>query len=384
MPLRVLFATPAYWPALAFGGPIWMARELNEGMTALGHRVEVVTTSLVDLSTRPPSRTATRTVAGVPVHYLGTPIRYRWMGITPTLPLVLRRLPRPDVVHVFGFRDFVGTVVAAWAARAEIPYVFEPLGMYRPKLRKVPLKRAFDPAVAGHVARRAAVVVATSEFEKRELVATGIPAARVDVRGNGFPPPLPPGARNGQLRRRLDVPATAPLVLFVGRIAAGKGIDLLLDAVRSLPDAHVVLLGPDGNDGTLEDVERASGEAALRGRVHRLPPSASERPLELYAEADVFALPSAGESFGMVAAEAAAAGTPVLLTDRCGVADSLGGRGALVVEYERDAVREGLARLLADAELRRRLGEGGRTVAAELSWATIVRRQEAIYRRIAR
>jgi glycosyltransferase involved in cell wall biosynthesis len=254
--------------------------------------------------------------------------------------------------------------------------------MFRPKLRKVRTKRAFDTALARRVARGAAVVVATSEFERAELVATGVPGERIEIRGNGFPPPLEPGERDG-LRERLGL-AEEPLLLYVGRIARGKGIELLLEAARALEGVHVALVGPDGGDGTLAAVSAAAAEAGLRGRVHRLPPvSGSERPLSLYAEADVFVLASEGESFGMVAAEAAAAGTPVVLTDRCGVADVLGGRGALVVPYERDAVTRAVAELVADADLRRRLGDGGRRVAAELSWAEIVRRQEAIYRRVA-
>ncbi|MBD0330078.1 MAG: glycosyltransferase [Thermoleophilia bacterium] len=380
--LRILFASPAYWPALAFGGPIWMARELNEGMIRRGHAVDVVTTSLVDLERPGARRTATRSVDGVSVHYLATPARYRWMGVTPSLPLVLRRLPRPDVVHVFGYRDPVGTAVAAWAALLGVPYVFEPLGMHRPKLRKVRTKRLLDALVAGRVARGAAAVVATSEFERRELVEAGIPPSRIDIRGNGFPPPLA-GETRGALRSRIGV-GEAPLLLYVGRVARGKGIDLLLAAARSLDGVHVALVGPDGGDGTAAAVRAAGSEPALRGRVHHLPPpSASERPLDWYADAEVFVLASEGESFGMSAAEAAAAGTPVVLTDRCGVADVLGGRGALVVPYEPRAVREAVARLLADPALRRALGEQGRAVAAELSWDVIVARQEAVYRRVA-
>src|SRR5215211_3078090 len=212
-PLRILFASPAYWPALAFGGPIWMARELNEGMVRLGHAVEVVTTSLVDLQHRGARRSETRLVEGVTVHYLATPLHYRWMGITPTHPLTLRRLARPDVVHVFGYRDVVGTVTAAWAARRRLPYVFEPLGMFRPKLRKVRTKRVLDAAVAGRVARGAGIVVATSEFEQDELVGTGVPPERIEIRGNGFPPPLE-HVPDGQLRRRLHLPGDARLALY--------------------------------------------------------------------------------------------------------------------------------------------------------------------------
>ena len=145
--LRVLFATPAYWPATAFGGPIWVQRELARRLVERGHEVEVVTTSLLDLHRRGAARSRVEVVDGAHVHYLATPVRYRWMGVTPSLPLALRRLPRPDAVHLFGFRDVVTTTTASWARMRRIPYVLEPLGMFRPRLRKVRAKQAFDATV---------------------------------------------------------------------------------------------------------------------------------------------------------------------------------------------------------------------------------------------
>src|SRR4029077_10617297 len=109
-----------------------------------GPTVDVLTTTILDLHRRPSARSHLGVVDGARVTYLGTPLRYRWMGITPTLPLVLRRLARPDVAHVMGFRDPVTTGVAAWCRARRVPYVFEPVGMLRPRLRKVLLKRAFD------------------------------------------------------------------------------------------------------------------------------------------------------------------------------------------------------------------------------------------------
>ena len=151
--LRILFAAPAWWPALAFGGPIPVTRELSERLAAHGHGVSVLTTTLVDLQTRPASRTRTETHAGVAITYLATPVSYRWMGITPSLPVALRRVERPDVVHVLGFRDPISTGVATWARARRIPYVFEPLGMFEPRLRKVTLKRGLDATLYRGVAR---------------------------------------------------------------------------------------------------------------------------------------------------------------------------------------------------------------------------------------
>jgi glycosyltransferase involved in cell wall biosynthesis len=377
--LRILFATPAYWPATAFGGPIAKLRELGAGLAAAGHEVRVVTTALEGLDGPRTLRTVTRTVDGVEVAYAATPLRFRWMGITPTLPLLLRRLPRPDVVHVFGFRDVVGTVTAAWCAATGIPYVLEPLGMFRPRLRKVPLKRVLDETAFRFVPRRAAAVVATSGRERDDVLAGGVPASNVEVRPNGFPK-VAAASGGDALRARLGI-GDAPLALYVGRIAAGKGIEFLLDAARALPDLHAVLAGPDDGHGTARLVRAAETADGTRGRVHWL--GIHERPAELYGAADVVVLASEGESFGSAAAEAAAAGAAVVVTDRCGVAELLGpADAAVVVPYDARAVVDAISRVAGDAELRVELGARARRLAEEHSWERAVQRQEQIYRRV--
>jgi glycosyltransferase involved in cell wall biosynthesis len=348
-------------------------RELVRRLVERGHSVHVVTTTIVELARRPAPRSFVREVDGATVHYLATPARYRWMGITPTLPIALARLPRPDVAHVFGFRDVVTTGTAAWCRLRRVPYVFEPLGMFEPRLRKVQLKRALDASVYRGVARGAAAVVVASDRERDAVVSCRVDPARVHIRGNGFPEPGDEGAANGELRTRLSIPAGAPLVLYVGRIAAGKGIEHLLEAARRIPDAHVVFVGPDDRHGTA--VEQTDN-------VHVLP-ATNEPPLELYRQADVFVLPSEGESFGMVAAEAAAAGTPVIVSDRCGIAGYFEDGEALVVPYDREAVVDAVRRVLSDDELRARLARGGIEAARRTSWDRVTDRQEEIYRAVA-
>jgi len=379
--MRALFATPAYWPAVAFGGPIWMARELTEGLVRRGHAVDVLTTSLRSIDEPPAERlrTTVRELGGVIVHELATPLRYRWMGVTPSLPLALRALPRPDVVHVFGFRDVVTTTTAAWCRLREIPYVFEPLNMVKPQFRNLPLKRAFDRVLGDPVVGGARLVVANSEHERAQLIELGLAAERIVVRPNGFP--APHEERAGVLRPRIGLSPETPLVLNVGRWSFKKGLDLLLDAVAGIPDLHVALVGFDDGDGTRAELERRRERPELAGRVHLIPPFDEQQPRELYGDADVFVLPSRDESFGMVAAEAAAAGVASVVTDQCGVAELLRGRAALVVPVSAEAIRGAVERLLADPGLRATLGAGGREVAAETSWDSVVELQEAYYRR---
>jgi glycosyltransferase involved in cell wall biosynthesis len=364
--LRILFAAPAWEPSRAFGGPVVAAGELVRRLVARGHVVDVLTTTIVDLHHRPSARSRLGLVDGATVHYLGTPLRYRWMGITPTLPLALARMKRPDIVHVFGFRDPVTTGSAAWCRLARVPYVFEPLGMFQPRLRKVALKRALDATLYRGVARAAAAVVVASQRERDDVAACAIPPEKIFVRGNGFPDPEEPLA-NGDLRTELGIPADAPLLLYVGRIASGKGIDHLLAAVCELPDAHLVIAGPDDRHGVATDGER----------VHKLAMT-EEPPRRLYPQADVFVLASEGESFGMVAAEAAAAGTPVIVSDRCGIAGFFAEGEALVVPYERAAVVDAIRRLLGDDALRDQLARGGPAAARRMSWDSVTDTQERI------
>ena len=376
--LRIVLASPAYWPARAFGGPVVVARELVRRLVDRGHEVDVLTTTLQDLHTAPSRHTSVATVDGARVHALATPFHYRWMGITPTLPWWLERLPRPDVAHVYGFRDPVTTVTAHWCRLRRIPYVFEPLGMLRPRLRKVGLKRVLDSSLYHGIATGADLVATVSQIEADDVVAAGVPPERIAVRGNGFPDPdsMPVAA---DVRSQLGIGADARVVLYVGRIAAGKGIEHLLDAVRSDGGIHLVLAGPDDRHGTMERVRAAQTAAGMSGRVHVLPPT-PEPPLALYGAADVFVLASAGDSFGMVAAEAAAAGVPVVVSDRCGVAGFFRDGEALVVPDRRDAVIDAVRRVLADDALRGRLAAGGVTAARRMSWDHVADVQERIYR----
>jgi glycosyltransferase involved in cell wall biosynthesis len=377
-PLRILFATPAYWPATSFGGPTRAAKELTEGLVRAGNEVNVLTTSLRTVNGRPAgrARSVRSTVGGVDVLYLATPLRYRWMGITPTLPFAWPWRERPDILHVFGYRDVVTTLTAAWARSMRIPYVFEPLDMFVPQFRNVSLKRAFDRALGEPVAHGAALVVACSSHEQRQLVEAGLPERRIRIRLNGFP--APPAGGHGALRARLGLDAGDQLVLSVGRISFKKGLDLLVDAVAALDGVHLAIVGPDDGDGTLAALEAQRTALGVEDRVHLVGPLDTTSPFEVYGGADVFVLPSRNESFGIVAAEAVACGVPTVVTDRCGIAETLGS-AAIVVPCRTESIREAIATLIATPELRARLAAAGPEVARENSWSAMVERQLDLY-----
>jgi glycosyltransferase involved in cell wall biosynthesis len=248
--------------------------------------------------------------------------------------------------------------------------------MLRPRLRKVRLKRAFDATIARGVAGGARLVVVSSEREREDAVACGVDPGRIRVRGNAFPSPPPP---SGVDPLAGVVPDGAHVVLYVGRIAAEKGVEHLLEAARRVPAAHVVLAGPDDRHGTMDAVRAALVDPATHGRVHVLPPTPGP-PYDLYRRASVFVLASGGENFGLVAAEAAAAGTPVIVSDRTGVASAFEDGEALVVPFDPDATIAAVERVLGDDALRERLSAGALTAATRRTWDDVAAEQIAIYR----
>ena len=149
-------------------------------------------------------------------------------------------------------------------------------------------------------------------------------------------------------------------------------------------DTHVALVGPGGHAAVAAQVAVEAASDALRGRVHVVPPWSDERPLEIYGDADVLVLASTGrnENFGLVAAEAVAAGTPVVVSDQTGIAELVAGRAGIVVPPTAGAVREALGRILGDEEVRDRLRSATAALAEEHSAGTLVERQESLYRSV--
>jgi glycosyltransferase involved in cell wall biosynthesis len=102
-----------------------------------------------------------------------------------------------------------------------------------------------------------------------------------------------------------------------------------------------------------------------------------------YRDADVFVLPSQNENFGNTAAEAIAAGTPVVVTERCGIAPLLADVAGLVVPHDAGALARAIRAVIGDAELHARLAAGCSVVTSRLGWEEPVREMEALYNKLA-
>jgi glycosyltransferase involved in cell wall biosynthesis len=171
---------------------------------------------------------------------------------------------------------------------------------------------------------------------------------------------LPP---RSSFRSRWNIPPDCFLALFVGRLNKEKHLSLLIDAfaliAQASPDSHLCIIGPD-QDGSGKAAQKQVTGLRLSNRVHFTGPLSGRDLVQAYCDADLLALVSHRENFGMVALEAMAVGRPVLLTREVGLADEVAQGGAgLVVESTPDAIGTAWHTLLQDQDLRRALGERG-------------------------
>ena len=191
----------------------------------------------------------------------------------------------------------------------------------------------------------------------------------------------------GTARTRLGVPADAVLLLYVGRIQPLKAPDVLLSAAARLlersPELRdrlvVAVVGGPSGSGLSEPaaLQRLAGELGLPVRFE--PPCDPQRLRDWYLAADLVAVPSHNESFGLVALEAQACGTPVVATDVGGLRTTVqdGVSGLLVPGHDPSAWASALTRGLS---LRPELSVGAVAHAAAFSWAATADGLLATYR----
>ncbi len=396
--MRILNVTETYAPFLEFGGPPVKVRALSEGLARRGHQVTVLTADWgleKRLQSQEEKITAERSPFGwrrnengVQAIYLPTWMRYRTVSWNPAVKRYCRaRLQNFDIVHIFGLYDLLGPAVAAASRKRNLPYVLEPIGMFVPIVRNLWLKRMYHAVWGKQLLEKASAVIATSEQETDELVEGGLPGVRVVLRRNGVEAPAswPP---RGMFRKAHGISPEAKVVLFLGRLSAKKSPDLLLRAFAELSSRCIgipmtlVFAGPD-EGGVKAKLEQMATQLGVRTKVQFTGPLFGESKWAAYRDADVFALASQNENFGNTAAEAVAAGTPVIVTEQCGIAPLLANEAGLVVRHDKAELSRALERILSEAELRSQLANGCANVASRLGWDEPVRDMEALYSKLA-
>lgn len=313
----------------------------------------------------------------------------RRLAFSPALGAELRRTAVEfDLVHIHNLWQYPQYAAYSAARAAGRPYVVSPHGALDPYLRQQGRgrKRITGALWQRSMLERAALIHVTTDAERDLIadVAPHVPRAVVPCglyAGEFSNPPDPDGFRDRHLGGY-----RGPLILFLGRITQKKGLDVLIRAfgeVRREVDCRLAIVGPD-DEGLLPGLERLVSELRLGDHLDFTGPVYGEERLAALASADVWALSSHTENFGIAVIEAMAAGCAVVVSPGVNLAPDVATADAgVVAEAAPEAFARGLLSVLGDDHRRAALERAAPEFAARYDWAAIAPRLDEMYRSVA-
>jgi glycosyltransferase involved in cell wall biosynthesis len=294
---------------------------------------------------------------GIPVHALPEAGRFD-RAVIPGLRSLASEL-KPDLIQSHAVKSHF--LVRAARLDRGAPWVAFHHGYTWPDLRARVYNRLDRWSL-----RTAKRVLTVSEPFRRELIGRGVAPERIEVVHNAIDPQWGRRDRNPEaaeaLRAKLGIGQEKRVVLIVGRLSSEKDHRTLLEAMRRLPEAHLVIVGDGPERPRIEETVRALGLGESVTLVGQVP---SAEPY--YGIADICVLSSLSEGSPNALLEAMAAGVPVVATAVGGVPEMVShGESALLIQKgDCPAMTGAIAALLADGELARRLAAKAREVILE-------------------
>ncbi len=297
---------------------------------------------------------------------------------------IRREVECADVIHLMGHWTVLNALVYLAAMAGKKPYVVCPAGALRIYGRSRILKIVYNLLVGERLIRNASAWIAITEEERAQFEAYGVERDKVFVIPNGIDPEDFPNEGETGFRDKHGI-GNRPFILFVGRLNAIKGPDILLEAFcrgqHAWPEWHLVFAGPDG--GLLSMLKSNAAKCSAHDQVHFIGYVGGVEKSVAYHAADMLVIPSRHEAMSIVALESGISGTPVLLTDQCGfdVVERVGGGKAVPATVE--GVQAGLVEMLSDRAKLTVMGNRLRDyVRDNYTWVVVVRRYLGLYRKL--
>lgn len=295
----------------------------------------------------------------------GEVIRIPWFGrgwhprIEPYAPLVFaylvpgllagairHRFSRKvsfDVIHAHGLAAAVAALGMRWTGASQ-PTVVSMHAIYDLRQRRV-LAQGVRSLLG-----RADRVLTVSEASRQELLDIGLDPARVTAHQHWVDLDVFRPRSQAEARLQLGWPESAPTCLFVGRLLRKKGVGIILDLARRLPDVQFRMLGAEGDmEAEVAQVATALANLTLMRDPAGPPTTRLDTIATMYAAADLVLVPSQyEEAAGIVVLESSGAGTPVVASNLGGLREAVTPEIGRLVEPSADAFMAALQELLAD------------------------------------
>ena len=413
--LNIIHVIPLYLPV---GGTEIHTRELSIELVKLGHQVTVLTTDAIyinDLFPKIGYRTrhlgeAIFKDSGVVVYrfhvtnslFLSFIIKclsimcksMRDLGLlsqdhldyvealhnSPVVPKIYFKLISSNNVDVVNSTPFPlgwSLFLKDICKRKRVPFIVTP--------RAHTMSWMFSQSFLIKTAKESDAVIALTEHERMFFVERGVPRDKVFVTGIGVHPEKYQTGNAALFKANYKIPQNSKIVLFIGRIGKGKGVDLLLQSMRivwnKISDVYLVLLGK-----STTDTSRIKRICQDNRKVIILPNASEKTKVDALLASDMLVLPSTYESFGGVFLEAWSAGKPVIGCKIPAISSVINNMvdGLLAVPDESD-MAEKIIYLLENEDEAKKMGKNGREkVLKNYTWEIVARKTLEVYESVSK
>jgi glycosyltransferase involved in cell wall biosynthesis len=289
-----------------------------------------------------------------------------------------------DIIHLMTHWTFLNALVYFIARRHKKPYVVCPAGVLLIYGRSRVIKTLYNWLIGHRLIRNAAKHIAITADEIPQFGTYGVRKESVTVIPNGIDPEDFKDNNVDIFRTKYGL-GLVPFILFMGRLNAAKGPDLLLrafcNAREHLALYHLVFAGPDQDMS--KELRAIVAQYDVGDRVHFLGYVGGLDKSRAYYAADLLAIPSRREAMSIVVLEAGIAGTPVLMTDQCGFNEMAEAGGGMIVPASVEGLEKGLVDTLSKPVDLKMKGQKLKVfVSKHFLWDSIVDRYVQLYREL--
>ncbi len=285
---------------------------------------------------------------------------------------------KPDILHGYSFWYQPADVAARYAKKHHIPFIFHPI-YYENDIRRKPLWQIYAHTIGSSTFAAADVVAVISPYEQKLIEKAGYPVRRFEI--------ISPGVDMSKFAAQTENIFTqkgihGSVILTVSRLALGKGLHDIIQALpairQKVSDAVLVIVGE--NFGAQHHLQTLTKKLNLEQHVHFLGKLDDRDLISVYQHAKVFVHPTHYEAFGIVLAEAGAAGLPVVARNTSAVPYIIQHQKTGILFNTREELTDHVVSLLKNEPLRRSMGESAKKrIESNFTWDVSIKKLLSLY-----
>lgn len=358
---KILIVTPFFYPAWSYGGPPRVMFDLCSCLVKDGYDVTIATTDVLDENRYSKSED---TVNGIRIKYFKNVSNTLAYQLKVFLPKGLKRYLKKnikdfDIVHVVDFRNSCTYYAYQECIKQNIPYIITPFGTmpYTNGFKGI-MKRTIDKAWGIECLKKAKCVVVQTENERAEAVKLGVVLEKISL------VPLMIDTKKFRIdvntnavREKFNIPFSAKIILFVGRINEHKATDNMLLSVAELihknPTHNFYLLIVGKDDGYENQLKKLAEQLKIEKKVIFAGPIFYPDTVAIYKASDVFFMaPTHFEETSTASLEALASGIPVVVTKQADIPFFEKYKTGFIVKNKIEELTEALEKIFINNDYR--------------------------------